>query len=46
MLEDYIVAYEKALKEHDAKAQKKIERDLAKLGMDKITLMTIVKERG
>ena len=45
MLEDMIVEYEKAIKSGNKWAMQRIERDLAKLGMDKISLMLIVQER-
>ena len=45
MIEEYISQYEEALKNKDMKAQHKIERDLSKVGMDRMTLMTIVTER-
>lgn len=45
MLSEYIDNYVKALKNKDKKAQAKIEKDLAKLGMDKMTLMILVAEQ-
>ena len=44
MLSDYIEAYKEALKNKDKKQQEKIERDLAKLGMDRFTLQILAKE--
>lgn len=44
MLSDYIDAYEAAIRRGDKKAAEKIEKDLARLGMDKATLMLIVGE--
>ncbi len=44
MLQDYIDAYEVAIRKGDKKAAEKIEKDLARLGMDKATLMLIVGE--
>ena len=45
MLEEYIADYEKALSEKDWKKVSRIERELASLGMDKMTLNVIVEER-
>lgn len=45
MLEDYISEYEAALEEKDWKAVSRIERELASLGMDKMTLSVLVAER-
>ena len=44
MLSDYIDEYAAAKKNGDEKKMKQIERDLASLGMDKHTLLTILKE--
>lgn len=44
MLQDYIDAYEAAIRDADKKKAEKIEKDLRKLGMDKATLMLIVGE--
>ena len=44
MLSEYIEAYKEALKNKDEKQQERIERDLAKLGMDRFTLQILVKE--
>lgn len=44
MLNDYITAYIKAKKDNDTKFMKQIEKDLARLGMDKSTLLVLVKE--
>ncbi len=44
MLAEYIERYKEALKNKDKKEQERIEKDLQKLGMDKMTLMVLVKE--
>ena len=44
MLNDYIQAYKKAIKERNAKEMERIERDLKKLGMDVLTLRLLTKE--
>ena len=44
MLSDYIEAYKEAMKNKDKKEMEKIEKELAILGMDKNTLMTIIKD--
>ena len=44
MLQEYIEAYKKAMKNKDEKEMKRIEKDLAQLGMDRMTLMLLVKE--
>lgn len=44
MLEDYIKEYKEALKNKDVKNQKRIEKELSILGMDKYTLMILVNE--
>ena len=44
MLSDYIEAYKEAMKANDKKEMEKIEKELAQLGMDKYTLMAIVKD--
>ncbi len=44
MLTDYIDRYREALKQGDHKTAREIERALAMLGMDRATLMVIVKE--
>jgi hypothetical protein len=43
-MSEYIEAYLQALKAKDKKEMARIERDLQKLGMDKYTLMAVVKE--
>ena len=45
MLEEYIINYEKAIAEKDWKTVSRIERELASLGMDKMTLSILVEER-
>lgn len=45
MLGEYIDQYVDAYKKNDRKAMEKIEKDLSKVGMDKYTLMQIVKEK-
>lgn len=44
MLNDYITDYIKAKRDNDTKSMKQIEKDLAKLGMDKATLLVLVEE--
>ena len=44
MLGDYINAYKQALAKGDEKTQRKIERELRSLGMDKATLMLLARE--
>ena len=44
MLTDYIDRYKEALMQGDHKTAMEIERALAMLGMDRATLMVIVKE--
>lgn len=44
MLNDYITEYIKAKKANDTKTMTRIEKDLAKLGMDKLTLDVLVTE--
>lgn len=44
MLDDYIQDYIRATKENDKKSMDRIERDLRKLGMDKLTLKVLVNE--
>lgn len=44
MLGDYINEYAAAKKNGDEKKMQQIEKDLASLGMDKHTLLTILKE--
>jgi len=44
MLNDYIQAYKKAMKEKDTKEMERIEKDLKKLGMDRLTLRLLTKE--
>lgn len=44
MLGDYIEEYKKALQNNDKKEQVRIEKALQSLGMDKYTLMVLVKE--
>lgn len=43
-MSEYIEAYVKALKANDRKEMARIERDLQKLGMDRYTLIVLVKE--
>lgn len=45
MLSEYIDNYIKALDDNDEKSIKRIERELAMLGMDRYTLQIIVAER-
>lgn len=45
MLEEYISEYEAALAAKDWKTVSRIERELAGLGMDKLTLSVLVAER-
>lgn len=45
MLEDYIRQYEEALKKGDEKTKRRIEKELASLGMDLMTLRILVRER-
>ena len=44
MLSDYIEAYKEALKNKNIKEQQRIEKEVRKLGMDKITLLFLAKE--
>lgn len=44
MLNDYIQSYIAAKKEGDKKKMEQIERDLAKLGMDRMTLRAVVAD--
>jgi Cu/Ag efflux protein CusF len=44
MLNDYIELYRKAVKDNDKAKMTKIEKDLAYLGMDKMTLRELIKE--
>ena len=44
MLNEYIENYKKAMAEGNKKEMERIEKDLAKLGMDKMTLMVLVRE--
>ena len=44
MLYEYIEEYKKAMKFDNKKAMAKIEKDLARLGMDKRTLLVLVSE--
>ena len=44
MLGEYIELYKKAKEEGNEKEMKRIEKDLAKLGMDRYTLTIIVNE--
>ena len=45
MLSDYINAYVEAIKANDEKSKVRIEKDLAKLGMDRYTLSMLAKEQ-
>ena len=45
MLEDYIRQYEEAVSSGNKAAMKRIERELGSLGMDRATLLVLVKER-
>lgn len=45
MLDEYIVSYIEAWYKEDKKEMEKIEKDLEKLGMDRMTLRTVAKER-
>ena len=45
MLSEYIEAYKKAMAEKNEKEMARIEKDLAKLGMDRMTLRVLAKER-
>lgn len=44
MLSKYIENYKKAMEEGNKKEMERIEKDLAKLGMDKMTLMLLIQE--
>ena len=44
MLNDYIVDYIKAEQDGDKKKMDKLEKELAKLGMDRMTLRLLVDE--
>ncbi len=44
MLGDYIEMYKKAMEENNEKEMKRIEKDLAQLGMDRMTLRMLAKE--
>lgn len=44
MLGEYIKMYVQAIQNHDEKAKVKIEKDMAKLGMDRYTLSMLAKE--
>lgn len=44
MLDEYIKAYKEAMQTGDEKEMKRIERDLASLGMDRMTLRMLAKE--
>ena len=45
MLEEYIRQYEEAVAAGNKAAAEQIERELAGLGMDRATLLILVKER-
>ena len=45
MLEQYMDEYESAVAARDWKAVSRIEKELASLGMDKITLSVLINER-
>lgn len=45
MLEDYIRQYEEAVAAGNKNVMKRIERELGSLGMDRATLLVLVKER-
>ena len=44
MLSEYIENYKKAMEEGNKKEMERIEKDLAKLGMDKMMLMLLIQE--
>lgn len=44
MLGDYIKMYKEAMAKGDEKEMKRIEKDLAQLGMDRMTLRMLAKE--
>ena len=44
MLDDYIQDYIRAMKENDKKSMERIDRELGKLRMDKLTLKVLVNE--
>ena len=44
MLGEYIEAYKEAMERGDAKEMRRIEQELASLGMDYETLMVVVTE--
>ena len=44
MLTDYVIAYAKARKEGDKQEQKRIEKDLEKVGMDSMTLNALADD--
>lgn len=45
MLEEYIRQYEDAVAAGDKVTVKRIERELGSLGMDRATLLVLIKER-
>ncbi len=44
MLGDYVKEYAEAWQKHDVKKMEKIEKDLATVGMDRMTLRIAAKE--
>ena len=44
MLSDYINDYKKAMEANNEKEMRRIEKELASLGMDKMTLQMLAKE--
>lgn len=46
MLADYIEQYKEAMANEDKKTMREIEKDLAKLGMDRMTLRLLVEQKG
>ena len=44
MLQELIIRYATALKENDVKLARSIEKELARVGMDEMTLIVLVNE--
>ena len=44
MLEDYIKDYKEAIKNNNIKEQRRIEKEVRMLGMDRFTLMFLARE--
>lgn len=45
MINDYLIEYEEAMEKGDSKRMRQIERDLASVGMDKMTILVLIDER-